>query len=154
MARKSKKSNKTLWWVAIGALLIGGYFWIQKQLDLIQFGTVSIPFQKLEGTTLRLTISLPVINASALAANITGFTGFILNPSGSVISTVFLTKPVVVNRYQQAVLEFTTDIGAGGLAMELLNVLQTGKQPDWKGYKIKGQLRVYGFPVPVESALV
>lgn len=149
---KSRKS-KTIWIVILGGLVLG-YFWLRQQLNLIQFGTVSIPFQKLEGTTVRLTIALPVINASALAANITGFTGFILNPSGSVISTVFLSKPVTVNRYQEATLEFTTNIGAGGLAMELYNILISGKQPDWKGYKIKGQLRVYGFPVPVESSLV
>lgn len=150
---KSRKSNKTIWIVILGGLVLG-YFWLKQQLDLIQFGTVSIPFQKLEGTTVRLTINLPVINASALAAQITGFTGFIVNPSGSVISTVFLSRPVTVNRYQEAVLEFNTNIGAGGLAMELYNILTSGQKPDWKGYKIKGQLRVYGFPVPVESSLV
>lgn len=154
MAKKRK--GEINWTLIIGGLVLlaGGYYWLRKQLDLIQLGGISIPFQKLEGTRIQLTIRVSIINASALSANVTGFTGFLLAPDGSAISTVFLTKPAAIPRYQQADLDFTSYIGAVSIATELYKILSTGKQPDWKGYKLKGQLRVYGFPIPIETALV
>ena len=154
MAKKRKSNNTTTWLLIIGGVLVVGYIWLRQQLDLIQIGSVSIPFQKLEGTSVRLGIRLPITNASALAAKVTGFTGFILTPTGSVLSTVFLDKPAVVNRFAQAELEFTSMLRATDVALELFNILQSGQMPDWKGYRIKGQLRVYGFPLPIESSIV
>lgn len=152
-SKKARKSNYT-GWIILGGILIAGYFWLRQQLDLIQVGGISVPFQKLEGTRVQLTIRISIINASALAARITGFTGFVLAPDGSVISTVFLTRPANIPRFQQADLDFTTYIGAASVATQLFQVLQSGKQPDWKGYRLKGQLRVYGLPVPIETTFV
>lgn len=155
MAKKRKSKSNTTTWIVVGIWLLAlGYFWMRQQLGLIQVAGVSIPFQKLEGASVRLGIKVKIINASALAARITGFTGFILSPSGSVISTVFMERPAVVNRFQEAQLDFGSVISGASVAAELWNVLQTGQMPDWKGYRIKGQLRVYGFPLPIETTLV
>ena len=155
MARKRKSgSGNMTTWLILGGIIIAGYFWLRQQLDLIQVGGISVPFQKLEGTRVHLTIRISIINASSLAAKITGFTGFILSPEGSVLSTVFLTRPANIPRYQQADLDFTSYIGATAIATELYNILSSGQQPNWKGYRLKGQLRVYGLPVPIETTLV
>lgn len=154
MAKKGKSETKWGWIIGLTIFGIGGYFWLKQQFDLIQVGGISVPFQKLEGTRIHLTIRVSIVNASALAARITGFTGFLLAPDNSVISTVFLTRPASIPRYQQADLDFTSYIGATAIATELYKVLSSGQQPDWKGYKLKGQLRVYGLPVPIETTLV
>lgn len=152
MAKNS--STNWGWIIGIGVVLAGGYYWLRQQLDLIQLGGISVPFQKLDGTRVQLTFRVSIVNASALSANITGFTGFLLSPDGSVISTVFQQRPVRVARYAQADIDFTSYIGAVSIATELYKVLSAGGKPDWKGYKLKGQLRVYGLPVPVETTLV
>lgn len=151
---KTRKSNTTTWIIVIGAALALGYWWLKNQLQYIQIGSASIPFQKLDGTNIQLGIKLPITNASALAANVTGFAGVLLTPSGSVLSTVFMTRPVVVNRYQNAELDFTSTIRGSDLAVELFNILKTGKKPDFKGYRIKGQLRIYGIPLPIDEPLL
>jgi hypothetical protein len=150
----SRKSNRNTWLIIIAVGLVAGYYWLRQQIDLIQVGSISIPFQKLDGTNIELGIKLPVVNASALAARITGFTGFILTPDGNVISTVFLKRPVVVKRYEQTELDFTSTIRASDIAGELFKILSSGKAPNWKGYRIKGQLRIYGLPLPVDETLV
>lgn len=156
MAKKRKGSSGINWtWVIGGLALLGaGYYWLKQQLALIQLAGITIPFQKLEGTQIRLTIRVSIVNASSISANVTGFTGYLLNPDGSVISTVFLIKPVQIPKYGQADLDFASIIGAGAIVSELYQILSSGQQPDWKGYKLKGTLRVYGFPIPVETALV
>lgn len=152
---KNRKSDNTPWIIAgIVAAAALGYFWLKQQLDLIQVGGITSPFQQLDGTRIRLTIRLTIVNASAISARITGFTGFILSPTGTVISTVFLNRPASIPSFAQSDLDFTSYIGAADLAGELYKIISSGQKPDWKGYKLKGQLRVFGFPVPIETALV
>lgn len=156
MSKKgSKNSNSTAFWIIGGLALLGvGYLWLRQQLGLIQVGAPSIPFQKLDGATIRLGIKLPIVNASALSARITGFSGFILTPEGRVLSTVFLAKPATINRYEEAELEFVSLLRLTDLATEIFGIVTGGGAVNWKGYKIKGQLRVYGLPVPIETAIV
>src|SRR5690606_18285129 len=97
---------------------------------------------------------LPITNASAIAVNITGFTGFILTPSGAVLSTVFLSRPSPLPRFAQTELDFTSYIRGTDLATELLSILSSGEKPDFKGYKIKGQLRIYGIPLLIETPIL
>ena len=152
MARK-RKSNTTTWLIVAG-LIAAGFLWLKHQLSLIQIGSPSIPFQKLDGTTVILGIKLPIINPGAIAARVTGFAGYILNPEGTVISTVYLTRPASIPRFQQTELDFTTYIRATDALTELYGILSKGGKVNWKGYKIKGQLLIYGIPIPVESAIL
>ena len=150
---KSRKS-KTPWLLIIAGAMVVGYWWLKQQIDLIQVGSISIPFQKLDGTTLVLGLKLPIVNASAIAVNVTGFAGYILTPSGAVLSTVFLNRPAHVARYAQTELEFTSNIRATDLATEIFSIIASGQKLDFKGYRIKGQLRIYGIPLPIESNLL
>lgn len=155
MGKQVKKSSNTLTIVLVIAALLGvGYMWLRSQLGLIQIAGVGVPFQKLDGTNLVLKISVDIINPSAIAARITGFTGYIISPSGNLVSTVFLSQPGTIQRYEQSKLEFTSIVKPTSLLAEVWSVVQSGKMPDWKGYKIKGQLRIYGIPVPVETTIV
>ncbi len=140
-------------WLVLGGILVVGYYWLKQQLGLIEFGNASIPFQKLQGTSIKLGIVIPIINASSLAARVTGFTGVIKSPEGAVIGTVFLERPAVVNRYEQAELRFIATIRLTDVAAEIFGILKDGGEVNWKGYIIKGQVRVYGLPVPLETAL-
>lgn len=155
MAKKRKSTSGINWTpiVFIGGLLVAGYFWIKQQLGLIEFGNASVPFQKLDGSTIKLGIIIPIINASSLAARVTGFTGVIKAPDGGVLGTVFLSEPTVVNRYAQADMKFMASIRLTDIAAELLDILKANGKVNWKGYQIKGQVRIYGFPVPLESPL-
>lgn len=154
MAKKKRKSESNLMpWLVLGGILVAGYYWIKQQLGLIEFGNASIPFQKLEGSSIKLGIVIPVINASSLAARITGFTGVLKSPEGKVIGTVFMERPTVVNRYEQAELRFIAMIRLTDIAAEVFGILNDGGNVDWKGYLIKGQVRVYGLPVPLETSL-
>lgn len=150
---KKRKSNTTTWLIIAG-VVIAGFLWLKHQLSLIQIGSVSIPFQKLDGTTVVLGIRVPIINPSAIAARVTGFAGVILSPQGSVLSTVYLTRPAVIPRFQQTELDFTGYVRATDALSEIYGILTKGGKVDWKGYKIKGQLLVYGIPIPVESQIV
>lgn len=150
---KKRKSNTTTWLI-IGGILVAGFLWLKHQLSLIAVGSPSIPFQKLDGTTVILGIRLPILNPSAIPIRITGFAGYILNPSGAVLSTVYLTKPATIPRFKQSELEFTSYIRATDALSEVYNILMKNGTVDWKGYKIKGQLLVYGIPVPVESPML
>lgn len=149
---KKRKSNTS--WLIIAGVVIAGFLWLKHQLGLIQIGSPSIPFQKLDGTTVILGIKLPIINPGAIAVRVTGFAGYILNPDGAVLSTVYLTRPASIPRFQQTELEFTSYIRATDALTEIYNILMKNGKVDWKGYKIKGQLLVYGIPVPVESQIL
>lgn len=150
---KKRKSNTTTWLIIAG-VVIAAFWWVKHQLSLIQIGSPSIPFQKLDGTTVILGIKLPIINPSAIAARVTGFAGYILNADGVVISTVYLTRPANIPRFQQTELDFTSYIRATDALTEIYGILMKGGKIDWKGYKIKGQLLVYGIPIPVESQII
>lgn len=152
MSRK-RKSNTTTWLIIAG-VVVAALWWAKNQIALITVGSVSIPFQKLDGTTVVLGIKLPIINPSAIPIRITGFAGAILSPEGAVISTVYLTRPATIPRFQQTELDFTSYIRATDALSELYNILTKGGAVNWKGYKIKGQMLVYGVPVPVESAIL
>lgn len=152
MAKKRKSNTST--WLIIAGVVIAGFLWLKHQLGLIQIGSPSIPFQKLDGTTVILSIKLPIINPGAIAVRVTGFAGYILNPDGAVLSTVYLTQPASIPRFQQTELEFTSYIRATDALTEIYNILMKNGKVDWKGYKIKGQLLVYGIPVPVESQIL
>lgn len=161
MAKKSRKS-KVSWLLVLGGIGVAGYFWMRSQMRLISFGGISIPFQQLKSGKINLGLRLPILNASALAARVTGFTGFIESPSGAVVGTVFLAEPAVVQRYQQNELKFNAQIGLTDLATEIGSLLIGGQLPtNWgsimpylKGYKLVGQLRVYGLPLPIEMPLI
>lgn len=154
MAKKKKSVSSTTVWLIVAGAVVAGYFWLKKQLEYIQIGGVSVPFQKLDGTTVVLGLKVPVINGSAIQVRVTGFAGAIISPTGAIISTVYLSRPALVPRFQETPLEFMSYIRISDVATELYSILSSGKQPDWKGYKIKGQLLVYGIPVPIESSLV
>jgi hypothetical protein len=155
MSKKQRKSakNYTGWLLFLAVLAGAGYLWIKQQLGLIEFGNASIPFQKLEGGAIKLGIVIPIINASSLAANVTGFAGVIKSPDGGVIGTVFLAEPASVRRYEQADLKFTAMIKLTDIAAEAFDILKNDGKVDWKGYIVKGQVRVYGFPIPLEVPL-
>lgn len=153
MAKERKSKSTITPWLILGGFLIAGYYWVKQQLGLIEFGNASIPFQKLEGASIKLGITIPIINASSLAARVTGFTGVIKSPDGGVIGTVFLERPTVVNRYEQADMRFISIIRLTDIAAEIFDIMKGGGQPNWKGYRIKGQVRVYGFPIPLETTL-
>lgn len=151
---KKKDSDSTIAWLGFAALLLGlGYIWLKQQLGLIDFGNPSVPFQKLEGSSIKLGITIPIINSSSLAARVTGFTGVIKAPDGGVIGRVFLNQPVSINRYDQAELKFTAMIRLTDILSEVADILQGGGKVNWKGYVVKGQVRIYGFPIPLETAL-
>lgn len=150
---KQRKSNTTTWLIIAG-VIVAALWWVKTQIALIQVGSVSVPFQKLDGTTVVLGIKLPIINPSAIPVRVTGFAGAILSPSGAVLSTVYLSRPAAIPRFQQTELDFTSYIRATDALSELYSILTKGGGVDWKGYKIKGQILVYGIPIPVESAIV
>ena len=162
MAKKTRKSKVTILLVLVGAAT-AGYFWLRSQMRLISFGSISIPFQQLQGGKINLGLRLPITNASALAARVTGFTGFIVSPSGSQIGTVFLAEPAVVARYAQNELKFNASLRITDILTEVGGaVLGGGGIPDTvpevlaylKNYKLIGQLRVYGLPLPIEMPLI
>jgi hypothetical protein len=159
----AKKSSKVPVIIVVGSIAAVGYFWLKSQMRLISFGAMSIPFQQLKGSQLNLGLRLPILNASALAARVTGFTGFILSPSGAQVGTVFLAEPAVVQRYAQNELKFNASISLTALLSEIGGgVLAGGKLPSkpseilayLQNYKIVGQLRVYGLPMPLEMPLI
>lgn len=152
MAKKRKSSTTT--WLIIAGVIVAALWWVKQQINLIQVGSVSVPFQKLDGTTVILGIKLPIINPGAIPIRVTGFAGYILSPTGAVLSTVYLTRPATIPRFQQTELDFTSYIRATDALSELYNIVMQGGKVDWKGYRIKGQLIVYGIPVPVESNIL
>lgn len=160
MANTSK--SKFGWLLAIGGVGALAYFWLRGQMRLISFGGLSIPFQQLQGGKVNLGLRLPIINASALSARVTGFTGFIKSPSGATIGTVYLSKPATVPQYGQTQLEFKAQIGLSDLATEAGGLLVGGQLPsNWgqvtqylQKYRLVGQLRVFGLPLPIETPLL
>lgn len=148
----AKKSNK-IWLFVLGGG-VGLALWLRQQAALIQFGNVSIPFQQLKGGQINLRLTLPIINASSLAARVTGFTGFIVSPSGNLISAVFQTAPATVPRYSQTELNFSTSIRLTDLPAEIASVILSGGSWSIKQYRLKGQVRVYGIPVPIDIPLL
>lgn len=159
---KSKKSNTTKILAVLAVLGVGAYLWLRSQLRFISFSSLSIPFQQFKDGRINLGLSLPIINASALAANVTGFSGFIVTPSGATIATVFLAEPAHVARFQQSNLRFTASIRLSDLLTEAGGMVVGGSLPsNWgqalaylKNYKLRGQLRVYGLPLPIEIPLI
>ena len=167
----AKKSNsKKLWLIGgLAAAIAAGYFWVSAQLKLVSFGNVSIPFQQLKGGQINLGLTLPINNASSLGAQVTGFFGYITAPSGSVVGAVHLAAPASIVPYGQSVMKFKTSIRIGDIGGEILALITGGTLPnditdlaaDWaalskyfKGYRIKGQVRVYGVPLPIDEPLL
>lgn len=163
MAKKSK-SNKVILLSLIG---IGGvmYVWLRSQLNLISFGSITVPLpeMKIRNGAFIFGIRLPILNASALAARVTGFTGFITSPNGSQIGTVFLSQPAVVQRYQQNELKFAASVSLSALLTEIGGSVLTGGQLPTnpaevfaylKNFELVGQLRIYGLPLPIKMPLV
>lgn len=148
----AKKSNK-IWWFILGGVGLGAV-WLRQQATLIQFGNISIPFQQLKNGQINLRMVLPIVNASSLAARVTGFTGYIVSPTGNLISTVFQTAPATVPRYSQAELNFTTSIRLTDLPSEVAAVILSGGAWSIKQYRLKGQVRVYGIPIPIDVPLL
>lgn len=163
-SKKGKKSSSFLpgWLIALGIVAGSGWWYLRSQLRFITFGSSSIPFQQISGDRINLGITLPVINASSLAATITGFTGYITSPSGAPLATVFLVQPVRLERFQENILQFKASIRLIDLGLEAGGLVLGGNLPTTlpeilkylKGYTIKGQLRVYGLPLPIETPLV
>lgn len=157
----SRKSKVSIFLVlgGIGALV---YFWLRSQLNLISFGGLSIPFQQLKDGRINLGLRLPIINASALGARVTGFTGFIKSPSGATVGTVFLAAPVSIPAYQQSELLFKSSIALSDIVSEAGGLILGGQLPNnWgevtqylKQYRLIGQLRVFGLPLPIEMPLL
>lgn len=164
MAKKNKSKSGGIppWLLILGGLGVAGYFWLRSQLRFITFGGAGVPFSQINGGNINLGITVPVVNASALSANITGFAGYIVAPGGALLGTVFLKEPVHVARYQQSNLNFTAVIRLTDLAFEAGGIVLGGNIPTTlpeiqkmlKGYTLKGQLRVYGLPLPIETPLV
>lgn len=148
----AKKLNN-IWWFILGGVGLGAV-WLRQQAALIQFGNISIPFQQLKNGQINLRMVLPIINASSLAARVTGFTGYIVSPTGNLISTVFQTAPATVPRYAQAELNFTTSIRLTDLPSEVAAVILSGGAWSIKQYRLKGQVRVYGIPIPIDVPLL
>lgn len=148
----AKKSNN-IWWFILGGVGLGAV-WLRQQAALIQFGNISIPFQQLKNGQINLRMVLPIINASSLAARVTGFTGYIVSPTGNLISTVFQTAPATVPRYAQSELNFTTSIRLTDLPSEVASVILSGGAWSIKQYRLKGQVRVYGIPIPIDVPLL
>lgn len=163
MAKKGRKSKSNVkLFLALGGIAVAGYFWLRSQIRLISFGGVSIPFQQLKDGKINLGLRLPILNASALSARVTGFTGFIVAPSGSTVGSVFLAEPATVAAFQQNELKFNASIRLSDIATEAGGMVLGGSLPaSWgnaieylKGYKLIGQLRVFGLPLPVETPLL
>jgi hypothetical protein len=158
-----KKSDNTIWWaLGLGAAGFALYQWAKSQTSLIQFGSVSVPYQAIKSGSLVLGLRLPVINASAIGARVTGFTGFILTPSGSVIGSVFMDKAASIQPNQKSELAFTAYLKLSDLAFEAgTQALGSGFPTTWpeiqkylKGFRLKGQVRIFGFPIPIEMPLI
>lgn len=159
---KTRKSKISLLLVA-GGIVAAGYFWLRSQLKLISFGSISIPFQQFKDGKINLGLRLPILNASAITARVTGFTGFLLSPSGAQIGVVFLTAPATVARYQQSELKFMASIRPGDLLTEAGGLILGGGQlpTNWgdakeylHNYRLIGQLRIFGLPLPIEMPLL
>lgn len=161
MGKKRKSSNVKLL-IVLGGAAAALYFWLRSQVKLITFGSVSVPFQQLKGGKINLGLRLPIINASAIGARVTGFTGFIVAPSGATIGTVFLKQSVTVAPYAQSNLEFMASIGISDILSEAGSGLFSDTLPtSWsqilpyvKKFKLVGQVRIFGIPVPLEMPLV
>ena len=162
MGKKRKSGSNVKLLLVLGGVAAAGYFWLRSQVKLISFGSVSVPFQQLKGGRINLGLRLPIINASAIGARVTGFTGFIVAPSGATIGTVFLKNPVKVAPYAQSTLEFAASIGitdvlseaGSGLFSDTLPTSWSQILPYIKKFKLVGQVRIYGVPVPIEMPLV
>lgn len=164
MAKKSRRSSSFPWKtvLVLGGIGAAVYYWLQGQLKLISFGGVSIPFQQFKDGKINLGLRLPILNASALTARVTGFTGFLRSPSGAHIGTVFLSAPATVARYQQSELGFTASIRPTDLLSEAGGLVIGGQLPDnWgdlkqylQNYRLVGQLRIFGLPLPIEMPLI
>jgi len=158
----ARKNNTWKWILGLGGFGAVGYFWLKSQANLIQFGSVSVPYQAIKSGNLILGLRLPIINASSLGARITGFTGYILTPAGSVIGTVFMPTVGTVSPYQQAELKFTATLKITDIITEAGTQIIGGTLPTtWneiqkylKGYRLKGQVRVFGIPIPIEMPLL
>ena len=150
----AKKRNYTNWILA--GIAAGGaiYFWLRQQAELIQFGNISIPFQQFKNGQINLELALPIINASSLAAKITGFSGFIVSPAGNTISSVFLKAPASVPRYEQSELRFKSSIRPTDALTELFSIIQSGGKLNLKGYRLRGQVRVYGVPIIIDMPII
>lgn len=165
MAKKKRKSRSNVKPILIlGAVAAGAYFWLRSQAGLVTFGGINIPFQQIKGGSLNLGLTLPVINASAIAIRVSGFAGYIVAPSGATIGTVFLKTPVTVQAFAQSTLAFQASIGLSDIAMEAGSGAFGGTLPtSWdallpylKQFRIKGQVRVtrFGIPIPLEMPLI
>ena len=162
MGKKRKSGSNVKLIIGLGAVAAAGYLWLRSQVKLISFGSVSVPFQQLKSGRLNLGLRLPIINASAIGARVTGFVGFIVAPSGATIGTVFLKNPVKVAPYAQSNLEFMASIGltdilseaGSGVFSDTLPTSLGAVLPYLKKFKLVGQVRIYGIPVPIEMPLV
>lgn len=158
----TRKSKKLGLFLVLGGIGVGIYYWLRSQVNLISFGGLSIPFQQLKEGRINLGLRLPIINASALGARVTGFTGFIKSPSGATVGTVFLAAPVSIPAYQQSELLFKSSIPISDIVSEAGGLILGGKLPgNWgevtqylKQYRLIGQLRVFGLPLPIEMPLL
>lgn len=151
-----KKESKLGLVLAIGGIITAGYFWVKHQLQFLQFGSASVPFQQLKGGVVNLGISLPIINASSLGISMNRFAGYIKTPQGAILGTVALQKPVTIAKGSEGAAEFMAHITLASLASELFNIITSGNinQVNWKGYTIEGQAWVFGIPVPVKTSIV
>lgn len=152
MAKKRKSKIGLI--LAIGGLLTAGYFWVKHQLKFLQFGSASVPFQQIKSGALNLGINLPIINASSIGISMSRFTGYIKSPSGGILGTVALKRPVQVPKGTEGVAEFMAHVRLSDLAGEVYNILSGGGNVNWKGYTVEGQAWVFGIPVPVKTSIL
>ncbi len=150
-----KKGNSSLTPLLIVAGLLGiGYLWVRHQIQFLQFGSASVPFQQIKNGALRLGIALPIINASSIGISMNRFSGYIKSPTGAILGTVALQKPVQVPKGTQGTAEFMAVISLSDAAQELFAIVTGGGKPDLSKYTVEGQAWVFGIPVPVKTSLL
>jgi len=149
---KKRKSKQVKILLIIGGVLAVGYFWVKHQIQFLQFGNASVPFQQIKSGVLNLGITLPIINASSIGISMSRFIGYIKSPEGAILGTVALEQKVDVPKGSEGEARFLAHIRLTDLVGEVVSIITSGNF-NYKGYVVEGQAWVYGVPVPIKTSI-
>lgn len=137
----------------LGAAGVGYYLYTQfmNVPDALVFETPGVSNFKLQGTSVKFDLHLPVRNNSNLSVPFDGFYGN-LYYGGTSISTIQITKPVTLKSWETV--EMIAEVTVG--ILDALNLTMAGlTSGDWlQEAVLKGTGKSGPFTYPIESELL